>query len=154
MLKKYYRGGEWEMSDISHKKAMSILKELERMTGYPYEDAKDMYKEYRDRGETRENAVGGVWMVITHGDFEMFYEMDEGWSDTDNIDELMGKGEISDSKRNWIFEKLSKLTGYNYRDILRDYSEISGSMYTDYKTVELIWDDIMEKYLNHLIRGE
>jgi len=140
--------------DISHKKAMSILKELERMTGFSYEDAKDMYKEYRDRGENRKNAAGGVWMVITNGDLRMFYEMEEGWGETDNIDKFMEENDVSDSKIKWLFEKLSKLTGYSYKDILKDYLEISETLPNDYKTIELIWDDIMERCLNHLIRGE
>jgi len=65
------------MSDISHKKAMDILKSLEGMTGYAKEDAKNIYESYRDEGYTRIEAVKRVWDFVLNRYFDILCEVED-----------------------------------------------------------------------------
>jgi len=144
--------------DISHDRAIYILKELERISGFPYDDAKEMYRKNRDKGFSRSKSVREVWGSVMNEYFEIEYEDEQGWGD--NEDEYMTHDILTPSKINWFFEIMSNMTGYDRDSIQLSYSwqkdylsEVLGSIPKDYDVMRLTWDSIMDRYLLSLIKA-
>ena len=63
--------GDKMSDDISHDRVIYILKELEKTSGFPYDDAKKMYRKNRDKGFSRGRSVREVWGYVMNEDFEV-----------------------------------------------------------------------------------
>jgi len=143
--------------DISHKRAMSILKELERITGFDYEDAKDMYKKIRKTKYGRSNEYGRwhssiqVWEKVMDDYFDILYEMDDGWGDEQDDKRYHI---VADSKMDWFMELISSITGDNREKQLEDYNHMIGHGYSPYNSLRWLWDTYMDKYYEYLLGGE
>jgi len=144
--------------DISHDRAIYILKELEKISGFPYDYAKKMYRKNRDKGFSRGRSVREVWGYVMNEDFEIEYENEEGWGDDE--DEYMSHDILTPSKIDWFFGIMSDMTGYDKDDIQREYlwqkdylSEVLGSKSPkDYYVMRLTWNSIMDERLLSLMK--
>ena len=125
------------MSDISEKKVTLILKELEEITGFDYDIAKEMYEEYRDKGYSRVKSARLVWGKVMDDYFEILYEAEGSLNYKNTMDRF--------------FEIISDITGFSYETIWKKYYSLENSTLTNNK-LRKIWNIYMGKYFQLLVK--
>jgi len=124
------------MSDISDKKAISILKELEKITGFDYDVAKKMYEEYRSKGYSRVKSAKSVWKKVIDDYFWVLYGA-EGLDYKTTVDRF--------------FDIISNITGLSYETIWKKYYAIKNNTNTS-NVLKKTWNVYMNKYFNRLVK--
>jgi len=130
------------MSDISHGKAMSILEELGNTTGLGDEEFKNDYKQLRNEGYKREEAVRVIWRDVMSDYFSVLYDMDDGWTSSEE--------ESFKSKVYWFFDEMYNITGVEISYIKNEYNSFLTRL-DEIEALKSTWDVMMERYFEHLI---
>ena len=125
------------MSDISEKKVTLILKELEEITGFDYDVAKEMYEEYRSKGYSRVKSARLVWTKVMNDYFEILYKAEYTLDYKNTMDRF--------------FEIISDITGFSYETIWKKYYNLENSTFTNDK-LRKIWNIYMGKYFQLLAK--
>ena len=125
------------MSDISEKKVTLILKELEEITGFDYDVAKEMYEEYRSKGHSRVKSARLVWGKVMDDYFWILYEAEGDLNYKNTMDRF--------------FEIISDITGFSYETIWKKYYNLENSTFTNDK-LRKIWNIYMGKYFQLLAK--
>jgi len=125
------------LSDISEKKVTLILKELEEITGFDYDVAKEMYEEYRSKGYSRVKSARLVWTKVMDDYFEILYKAEYTLDYKNTMDRF--------------FEIISDITGFSYETIWKKYYNLENSTFTNDK-LRKIWNIYMGKYFQLLVK--
>jgi len=127
------------MSDISEKKVMLILKELEEITGFDYDVAKEMYEEYRSKGYSRVKSARLVWGKVMNDYFEILYKAEYTLDYKNTMDRF--------------FDIISDITDLSYETIWKRYYAIKNNTNaSDTNVLKKTWNFYMNLYFNRLIK--
>ena len=124
------------MSDISNEKVISILKKLEKITGFDYDVAKEMYEEYRSKKYSKVKSARLVWEKVMDDYYWLLYEAEY----TLNYKATMDR----------FFNIISNITGFDYETIQKKYHNLENKFTND--KLRKIWNIYMGKYFQQLVK--
>jgi len=125
------------MSDISDKKVVLILKELEKITGFDYDVAKEMYEEFRSKGYSRVKSAKLVWKKVMGDYYWILYEAEGELDYKTTVDRF--------------FHIISDITGFSYEIIWKKYYSIKNDT-NKLDVLKDVWNIYMDKYFQLLVK--